>query len=81
MQKGKPVAHTSRSLTGRAQFLQKELLAIVFACSKIHQFIDDTPCKDFGSNETNYVDWHQPESHSSQQGQKTVKLGWLKECL
>ena len=52
-----------------------------FTCAKVHQFIDDTPCKDFDSNETNYVDWHQPESHSSQQGQKTVKLGWLKECL
>ena len=42
LQRGKPIAHASRSLSpsecNYAQ-IEKELLAIVFACSKFHQYI------------------------------------------
>ena len=39
MQRGKPVAYASCSLSPAEHNYEKELLAIVFACTKFHQFI------------------------------------------
>ena len=48
LQKGKPIAFVSRSLSpaeaNRAQ-IEKELLAFVFSCSKFHQYIYGFPTK------------------------------------
>ena len=47
-QQGKPIASASRSLTSsKSNYAQieKELLAIVFACEKFHQFINGFPTK------------------------------------
>ena len=48
LQQGKPIAYASQSLTSSesnyAQ-IEKELLAIVFACDKFHQFIYEFPTK------------------------------------
>jgi len=48
LQKGKPIAFASRSLSpAKAKYAQieKELLAIVVACSKFHQYIYDFDTK------------------------------------
>jgi len=48
LQKGKPIAFASRSLSpAEANYAQieKELLAVVFACSKFHQYIYGFPSK------------------------------------
>ena len=42
LQEGHPVAYTSRSLTASEQNyaqIEKELMAIVFACKKFHQYV------------------------------------------
>jgi len=48
LQKGKPITFVSRSLSpAEANYVQieKELLAVVFACSKFHQYIYGFPTK------------------------------------
>ena len=48
LQEGDPLAYASRSLTASEQNyvqIEKELMAIVFACEKFHQYVYGQPVK------------------------------------